>query len=368
MQQLELTDVHVRYGDHTVLRGVSLSLKPGEIGCLLGASGCGKTTALRAIAGFERVHAGQIQIRGDCVARAGHHTEPRDRRVGMVFQDHALFAHLSVGDNLAFGLRHGQGTRRPREADLRARVTQMLELVGLAGFESRMPHELSGGQQQRVALARALAPNPELLLLDEPFSSLDAAMRERLAQDIRRVLKATGTTALFVTHDQHEAFALADQIGVIHEGRLVQWASGYELYHRPANQYIAEFIGEGVLLRAEVCPGGQIQLGEDFGDSTAQISAQELPASLAGGAPCNLLIRPDDITHDDAAPTVAKVIAKAFRGAQFLYRLELRSGREVLALVPSHHNHALGEWIGIQLTLDHAIAFPLATPEQAAVA
>jgi iron(III) transport system ATP-binding protein len=355
MLQLELADVELRYGQQRVLRGLSLGLEPGQIGCLLGASGCGKTTALRAIAGFERIHSGTIAIRGKRVASASLHTEPRDRRVGMVFQDHALFAHLSVADNVAFGLRHGSHALRP--ADIPDRVSQLLSLVGLAGMERRLPHELSGGQQQRVALARALAPSPDLLLLDEPFSSLDAAMRERLANDIRLVLKNTGVTALFVTHDQHEAFALADRIGVVHEGRLLQWSSGYELYHQPASRHVAEFIGEGVMINAEIAADGHITLGDDFGIRSAQVNPAELPEPLRAGAPCALLIRPDDITHDDAATTQAKVVAKAFRGAQFLYRLQLRSGREVLALVPSHHNHALGEWIGIQLTLDHAIAF-----------
>jgi iron(III) transport system ATP-binding protein len=350
MVGLSLNAVGVRLGRFQALEGLSLELEPGQIGCLLGASGSGKTTTLRAIAGFERLSEGEIRLGEQRVASPEEHLEPRLRGVGMVFQDHGLFSHLSVADNVGFGLRHGP---KPLDAAARQRrVSEMLEWVGMADQARKKPHELSGGQAQRVALARALAPSPRLVLFDEPFSSLDAGLRERLAQDVRSILKASQTTALFVTHDQNEAFALADQVGVMAQGRLLQWASAYELYHRPRGLEVARFVGEGVLLPAHVDAQGQLDLGEDFGPQRPTV-CEPLPHTGA----CQVLIRPDDVTHVDASPVQAEVISKSFRGAQFLYHLRLRSGREVSALVPSHHNHAVGEWIGIELSLDHVIAF-----------
>jgi len=213
---------------------------------LIGPSGCGKTTLLRAIAGLERASGGEVRISGQVVGGAGVHLPPEARRIGMVFQDYALFPHLDVGRNVAFGL-----DKLPR-AEREARVDEVLALVGLAGLARRMPHELSGGQQQRVALARALAPKPELLLLDEPFSNLDVDLRERLAHELRAILKAAGATALFVTHDQLEAFAIGDVIGVMHQGKLHQWDEAYTLYHRPASRFVAGFIGHGVFMPARI--------------------------------------------------------------------------------------------------------------------
>jgi len=213
MTQLELNGVIQRYGRHTVVDGVDFSLAAGQIACLLGPSGCGKTTLLRCIAGFEDVAAGEIRLHGAVVSRAGQRVAPEKRRIGMVFQDYALFPHLTVEQNVAFGL-----GRNPPE-DIHLRVRQLLATVGLAGQGDKFPHELSGGQQQRVALARALAPRPELILLDEPFSNLDVGLRERLSVEVREILKREGSTAIMVTHDQHEAFAMADEIGVMYQGR-----------------------------------------------------------------------------------------------------------------------------------------------------
>jgi iron(III) transport system ATP-binding protein len=232
----------------------------------------------------------------------------------------------------------------------------MLALVGLAHAAKRAPHELSGGQQQRVALARALAPSPRLLLLDEPFSSLDVDLRERLAGEVRAILKTTGTTALFVTHDQLEAFALGDAIGVMHQGRLEQWDDAYTLYHRPATRFVADFIGHGVFTAARIvmAPGGprvRTPLGE-----LADIQECPLPDAYPGGD-CDVLLRADDIVHDDASPVKARIERKAFRGSEFLYTLRLESGEEVLAHVPSHHDHQVGEWIGIRAEVDHVVTF-----------
>ena len=249
---LSLDTVSVRYPRSAAARPavdrVTLSLGPGQIGVLIGPSGCGKTSLLRAVAGLEPVAEGRVRMDDRILADAasGVHLAPEDRRIGMVFQDYALFPHLSVSDNVAFGLHHLRRTER------QARVAELLDLVGLAHTARRLPHELSGGQQQRVALARALAPQPRLLLLDEPFSSLDVDLRERLAQDVRQILKAHGTGALVVTHDQLEAFALGDCIGVMNAGRLEQWDNAYALYHRPATRFVAQFIGHGVFAPAEI--------------------------------------------------------------------------------------------------------------------
>lgn len=240
MNQLELDALTLAYdtphGRRTVVDALSLTLARGDIGCLLGASGCGKTTVLRAIAGFEPVRAGRIVLDGQTVASPSIDVPPERRRIGMMFQDYALFPHLSVADNVGFGL------RRASKAQRRARIAEMLTLVGLADCAGAYPHELSGGQQQRVALARALSPSPELLLLDEPFSNLDVDTRERLAFELRDILKRTGHTAILVTHNQAEAFAIADRIGVIQHGQLAQWDTPYTLHHHPASPSVADFV------------------------------------------------------------------------------------------------------------------------------
>jgi iron(III) transport system ATP-binding protein len=350
---LAIDDLAVAYdGAARVLDGLSLSLDRGDIGCLVGSSGCGKTTLLRAIAGFLPVAAGTIEIDG-LVVSGPHFTAPPERRgIGLVFQDYALFPHLKVADNVAFGLRALRGAVRNE------RVEEMLALVGLSAEAGRYPHELSGGQQQRVALARALAPRPALLLMDEPFSSLDVELRQRLGHEVRRILKASGTTAILVTHDQQEAFAIADRIGVMHAGNLEQWDRPYELYHRPATRYVADFIGQGVFMPAQVLSprNVEIELGELRGD--IPLPCQQGCATCGKGCHVEVLLRPDDVVHDDASPLKAEVTRKVFRGGDFIYTLRLDSGREVLALVPSHHDHAIGERIGIRLDADHVITFP----------
>ncbi len=337
-----------------VLDDLSFTLRKGEIGCLLGPSGCGKTTALRTIAGFTQPAAGEILLAGRRLTTGRDAVAAEKRGVGIVFQDFALFPHLSVTDNVAFGLH--KRTRSERDA----RVRHLLELVGLPDIGRRFPHELSGGQQQRVALARALAPSPSLLLLDEPFSNLDPDLRERLAMDLRELLRKEKTTALLVTHDQYEAFALADRVGVMQAGRIAQWDTPYRLYHQPATRGVADFVGLGVFL-----PGRLIHRD---GLSSVELELGTLPISARGdqalaGASADLrgevvvLLRPDDIVHDPSSPMRAVIIRKAFRGAQFLYTLRLPSGTELLALVPSHHDHAIGEAIGVRFAADHVVTF-----------
>jgi iron(III) transport system ATP-binding protein len=353
---LSLESVSVRYArassGRAAVEAVSLGLPAGKIGVLIGPSGCGKTSLLRAVAGLERCAAGRVVMAGETLSDAGRglHLPPEQRRIGMVFQDYALFPHLSVADNVAFGVAGLDRAARHK------RVQQMLDLVGLAHAAKRAPHELSGGQQQRVALARALAPAPKLLLLDEPFSSLDVDLRERLAQEVRVILKESGTTALLVTHDQLEAFAVGDVIGVMHKGHLEQWDDAYTLYHRPASRFVAQFIGHGVFAPAQIvaCATGpcvHTPLGE-----LHDMAGCPLPEAFPDGE-CDVLLRADDIVHDDASPVRALIERKAFRGSEFLLTLRLDSGERVLAHVPSHHDHEVGEWIGIRAAVDHVVTF-----------
>lgn len=243
-----LTIDHISLGYDTpagrtpVVNELSLVLEKGHIGCLLGASGCGKTTVLRAIAGFEPVRSGRIVLGDNVLSEPGYLMAPEKRNVGMMFQDYALFPHLNVEQNISFGLRRWDRQRKS------ARTHELLELVGLQGSGQRYPHELSGGQQQRVALARALAPEPGLLLLDEPFSNLDVDTRERLAFEVREILKETGHTALLVTHNQAEAFAIADRIGVMKDGGIAQWGSPWCLHHEPNSPFVADFIKREALM------------------------------------------------------------------------------------------------------------------------
>jgi iron(III) transport system ATP-binding protein len=342
---LQVRAIRQAYDEVAVLRELTLTLERGHIACLLGSSGCGKTTVLRCIAGFEQLAAGEIRLNGEVVSRPGMLVPPERRRIGMVFQDYALFPHRTVAGNVGFGL-HGMA-RSARDT----RVAELLEVVGLADVGGKYPHELSGGQQQRVALARALAPRPELLLLDEPFSNLDVELRERLSGEVRSILKQQSMTALLVTHDQHEAFSIADEIGIMRAGTIQQWDNPYNLYHRPATRFVADFVGQGAFLPGSVvdrehvrCELGVMQLHE--------------PHEWPEGTAVDVLVRPDDILHDDASPFQAEVEHKAFRGAQFLYTLRLPGGSRVLSLVPSHHDHVIGSRIGLRLEIDHLIAFP----------
>ena len=354
---LQIDQASVRYpgtpAGRAAVDSVTLALPRGQLGVLIGPSGCGKTSLLRAVAGLEKLAHGRIAIDGEVLADAagGHHVAPEQRRIGMVFQDYALFPHLSVEANVAFGIRHLDTAAR------RERTQQVLDLVGLGHAARRAPHQLSGGQQQRIALARALAPSPRLLLLDEPFSSLDIDLRERLAQELRAILQLAGTTALLVTHDQLEAFAIGDVIGVMHQGRLEQWDEAYTLYHRPATRFVADFIGHGVFAPAQiVAPAEGLSLVRTPLGDLADLQECPLPDAYPDGL-CEVLLRADDIVHDDAAPVRARIERKTFRGSEFLYTLRLAGGEQLVAHVPSHHDHQVGEWIGIRAAVDHVVTF-----------
>jgi iron(III) transport system ATP-binding protein len=341
---LEINAISKGYNGDFVVNDLSFALEKGQVGCLLGGSGCGKTTVLRCIAGFEQLQKGTITIAGNVVSTPKKSLPPENRKVGMVFQDYALFPHLTVESNIVFGLGHLSGKGK------NMRVRKMLELVGLGPDAGKFPHELSGGQQQRVALARALAPEPELLLMDEPFSNLDVMLRERLSLEVGLIIRELGISALLVTHNQHEAFAMADQIGIMHQGALEQWDTAYNLYHKPGTRYVAGFIGEGALIQGVVIGKNKVKTG--LGTLTGEVSGH-WPTGTTG----HILIRPEDIIHDDDSPYQAKIARKHFRGAQILYTLRTSAREEVLSLESSRHDHQLGQSIGIRPDLDKIILF-----------
>jgi iron(III) transport system ATP-binding protein len=344
LKELKLTNVSVGYDGDAVVKNASFQLMEGQIGCLLGPSGCGKSTLLRAIAGFESLMTGEICVDDQVISSQAISVNPEHRHIGMVFQDIALFPHLTIAQNIAFGL-----SAWPKEV-AQQRVMYLLDLVGLTGFQARYPHSLSGGQQQRVALARAIAPKPKLLLMDEPFSGLDAKLREELVPDIRAILQHEKMSALLVTHDQMEAFAMADQVSVMDAGVVHQTGSPYQIYHRPETRFVASFIGHGDFLPATVC--GPDCVHSDLGNIRG-----ELHHGFADHALVDLLVRPDDILHDDDSEFVGVIVSKWFRGSHFLYRVKLSSGKVVYCFASSHHNHAVGQEIGLSVHLDHLVMF-----------
>ena len=351
---LELEDVVCGYDGRPVVHGLSLRVRQGAVVCLLGPSGCGKTTVLRAIAGFQPLQRGQIRLRGEPVSQPGLTLAPERRRIGMVFQDYALFPHLNIIDNVVFGL-----SRLRRRERLR-RGREMLQLVGLQGSPERYPHELSGGQQQRVALARALAVQPDLVLLDEPFSSLDVDLRERLSHEVYDILKAQGITAVMVTHDQSEAFAMGEMVGVMRDGRLLQWDSPFNLYHEPANRFVADFIGQGRFIRATLRT-------PDTLETPLGVIHADRAFLWQPGTQIELLLRPDDIVPDDSAALRGCVTKKAFKGAETLYTLRFDGDVELLSLFPSHLDYAVGQRVGVRIAATHVVAFETRDHQQTAL-
>jgi iron(III) transport system ATP-binding protein len=340
---LDLAAVSLAYDGKTVVSEVSLSLTDGAIGCLLGPSGCGKTSLLRAIAGFEPVSAGTISLKGAVISRPGLIVPPEKRSIGMVFQDFALFPHLSVADNIGFGLRRWTATER------QGRIHELLALIGLPGLGERFPHELSGGQQQRVALARAMAPRPAILLMDEPFSAIDPDFREQLAGEVREMICRDGMTAILVTHDQGEAFAMADQIAVLHQGRVQQVGTPYALYHQPANRHVAAFIGDGVLV------GGSAQA-----DGAILTPLGPVPHSppLPAGTEVDILVRPHALTLCAPDQGLALTVRKVdFRGPSFRYLLEQADGTQVLFHCHTPAARTPGETVHVKLAGQQVVIF-----------
>lgn len=328
------------------IQNISLSAAQGEIICLLGPSGCGKTTTLRAIAGFETLVSGEIYLNGQVVSSHSKHIPPERRRIGMVFQDYALFPHLRVVDNIAFGLTHLPSSERLE------RVKHVLSLTGLSQLERRFPHELSGGQQQRVALARALAPQPVLLLLDEPFSNLDPDMTYKMRGELHQLLKETKTTAVLVTHDHEEAFTMADHVAVLQEGSLAQFDTPENIYHLPTSQFVAEFVGQ-----ADFIPG----VIED-GVPMTEIGQFPKPEQYQGGKEVWLLIRPDDIGIADPGKGTATIESRQFRGSENLYTIRLASGQIIHSSESSTTMYSPGTPVELNIHATHTVLFERSSP------
>jgi len=345
---LELDGVTKRYGSETAVSELSLSVRDGELLTLLGPSGCGKTTTLRMLAGLERPSGGVISLSGDEVAAPSTFVEAESRGVGIVFQDFALFPHLSVRENVAFGL-----TDHDDEAT-EARVDELLDLVDMPGMGDRSPDQLSGGQQQRVALARSLAPEPDILLLDEPFSNLDVRLRVEMREEVRRILKEAGVTAVSVTHDQEEALSISDRVAVLHDGRLEQVGDPEAVFEHPESRFVASFLGQAGFLSARV--------GGDTVDTSIGSYDRTLLKGLSdgyAGAMVDVLVRPDDLRAVPANEATANgtIVRRQYTGPSFIYHVELDNGDVVRCL----HNHAedmsVGEPVTVDLVSDHSLAW-----------
>jgi iron(III) transport system ATP-binding protein len=339
---LELRSVSCAYDPRRpAIRDISFSAREGEILCLLGPSGCGKTTVLRAIAGFEPVRSGEIFLSGRLVSSSSEMIPTEERRVGMVFQEYALFPHLRVADNIAFGLHRLSRAERTRQ------VQEMLRLTGLEGLERRYPHELSGGQQQRVALSRALVQNPVVLLLDEPFSNLDPDMASRMRQELHALLRRMKTTTILVTHDHDEAFAMADRIAVLNHGVLEQMDSPELLYHVPSTPFVADFVGQADFIPGTVSQGMvQTELGEfpntlDCKDGTAVV----------------VMIRPDDIHLVPREGARSRVLSRQFHGSENLYTVSLPSGQIVHSSESSTSVYQEGAAVELRVSATHTVLF-----------
>lgn len=342
---LKVDQIQCHYDLHTVINTLSFQVDGGEICCLLGPSGCGKTTVLRAIAGFQAISQGQIILRDKLLSSASFQLEPERRQIGMVFQDYALFPHLTVQENIRFGIRKLPLPQQRRIVD------ELLALIKLSDMGQRYPHELSGGQQQRVALVRALAPSPSVLLLDEPFSNLDVDLRRHLNLEVRDILKQLNITAVLVTHDQEEAFTIGDHIGLLHDGTLQQWDTPFNLYHKPANRFVANFIGQGCLL-----PG--LAVDSNSVKTELGIIHSAKTHSWCSNTPLDVLLRPDDVVLAEHSGIEATVSYKLFTGSATLYKLHLPTGSTVESLLPSHYDFQVGDAIKISAKVEHLVAFP----------
>lgn len=343
MTIIELIKVSKNYPNSKLpaICDVSLKVEEEEVLALLGPSGSGKTTLLRLIAGFETPDEGVVLLKGNIVSEEGVALPPEKRGVGMVFQDYALFPHLNAADNIAFGL------RRMSRSEKNEKVCTILEMVGLSDFSKRYPHELSGGQQQRIALARALAPDPALVLLDEPFSSLDPDMCVRMREDVSEILQKTGSTAVLVTHDHEEAFSMADKVALLNEGRLEQLDTPEGIYHTPLSPFVADFVGKADFITG-VVEGGKI---------VTEIGCLQNTSHFIEGAEVMVMIRPDDIDLRPNAKGDATVLERQFRGSENYYRLRLSSGQIIHSGQHSVSVYPVGLQVDLQLQITHVVAF-----------
>ena len=328
---LTVDDLTKRFapGAPPVVDALGFDVEEGEVFALLGPSGCGKTTTLRLIAGFERPDAGRVTCYGMPLCGPGLHVAAEQRQIGLVFQDYALFPHLSVLDNVRFGLK---GTSRKHQ---QARAREILARVGLKGYEDRLPHQLSGGQQQRVALARTLAPSPRLILLDEPFSNLDALLRETTRAEVRQLLKAEGVSAVLVTHDQEEALSFADRVAVMRGGRIEQMGTPEEVYHRPHTLFVAQFLGQTNLLLSQAT------------GTTAETPLGALALDRPAEGPVLLALRPEHLTlRAPDGGLVGHVTTRAFKGHDITFRVDL-DGQEYLVHTDNRMDYRPGDAVGI---------------------
>jgi len=328
-----------------VLSNINFHIDDSEIGCILGPSGCGKTSLLRAIAGFESISSGTILKDGVCITNSVENTPVANRNMGMVFQDYALFPNMDVKSNIVFGLKNSTQLEKDN------RVNYLLDLVNLVDCKNKYPHELSGGEQQRIALVRALAPSPDIILMDEPFSNIDQDIKEELVSDVRSLLKELAITSIIVTHDQNEAFNLADKVAIMNNGTIQQVGIPYDIYHKPVNKFVANFIGLGTFLPLKKNNKG------DFEIPLGPLDNNRIKNELTKFDNLEMLIRPDDIIHNDLSIKKAKILEKQFRGAEFLYKLLYNNEHQILCYAPSHHNHEIGELIGIELDIQHYVIF-----------
>ncbi len=341
---LKIENLEKSYLNETVIRELDLYLNEGEILCILGESGCGKSTLLRCISGFEEIQKGKILFQDELLSSPEFRKPPADRNIGFVFQNYALFPHLTAFENVCFGLH-----QLPKKLS-EQKANEYIELVGLDLFVNKYPHQLSGGQQQRLALARALAPEPKLLLLDEPFSNLDKELSHRLSLELRQILKKCGVSAILVTHNQEEAFDIADRIGILHNHQMLQCSDTYDIYHQPLNEYIANFIGRGFFIDVKAISETEIEF-------SGQILKAKKQERFKKHKEYKLLLRPEDIVHDDESPLKAKVIDRLFRGAYYLYEIEYQQQYKLLTFIMSHQCHNIGEEIGFRFEVEHLIAF-----------
>jgi iron(III) transport system ATP-binding protein len=335
---LRCDDIRKRFGETVAVDGASLEIERGRTLALLGASGCGKTTLLRIIAGFERPDSGRVELGGRVLNAPGVFLTPEKRRVGLVFQDYALFPHMSVASNVAFGMLHKNGRRR-------ARIEELLSLVGLEGLATRMPHELAGGPQQRVAHARSLAAEPDLILLDEPFSNLDTGLRQRVRAEVRQIIESLGTTAIFVTHDQEEALSLAERVAVMIAGRIEQVGRPGEVYRRPATRAVAEFLGD-----ANFLPG-------DGGDGAVRtaIGTIAVPESPSGAV--EVMVRPEDLALSSEGGEPVEVVTHEYYGHDQMVTVRLANGALMKVRDLATHDFAPGQRLGLRVR-GHVVVYP----------
>ncbi|WP_159900692.1 ABC transporter ATP-binding protein [Salinirussus salinus] len=345
---LELDGVTKEFGTETAVADLSLSVYEGELLTLLGPSGCGKTTTLRILAGLETPTSGTVTLTGERVAGPGTFVDPEQRDVGLVFQDYALFPHLTAAENVAFGLTDED------ESERETRVAELLDLVGLDQYRDHRPGQLSGGQQQRIALARSLAPEPAVLLLDEPFSNLDISLREEMRQEVRRILKEAGVTAVSVTHDQEEALSISDRVAVMTDGQVEQVGEPRSVFEDPRSRFVANFLG-----RASFLPG---RVEDDAVETPlGSVGTDRLngPADAYDGASIEVLVRPDDLRAVPANESTAdgRIVGRQYLGPNFIYAVEIDDGATLRCL----HNHVEsledGLPVSVDIVADHSLAW-----------